>query len=67
MEMIKAMTEGVLEENKEREKKEREKLIRDQEFEERREIREYELEWLRLSNAGVSNPNDLAGHFGKTL
>ncbi|GFQ86368.1 uncharacterized protein TNCT_519961 [Trichonephila clavata] len=60
METIKAVMEGVLEENKEREGKEkeekereereREKLIRDQEFEERRQ-REYELERLRLYNA----------------
>ncbi|GFQ88883.1 retrovirus-related Pol polyprotein from transposon 17.6 [Trichonephila clavata] len=56
METIKAVMEGVLEENKEREykgreEKERERRIRDQEFEERKQIREYELEHLRLSNA----------------
>ncbi|GFW30943.1 uncharacterized protein TNCV_2940431 [Trichonephila clavipes] len=51
MEKIKAVMEGVSEENKEREEKEREILIRDQGFEERKQIREYELEQLRLSNA----------------
>ncbi|GFW21276.1 HTH_Tnp_Tc3_2 domain-containing protein [Trichonephila clavipes] len=56
METFKAAMREVLEENKQRDEKqtdeiEREKLIREQEFEERRQIREYELERLILSNA----------------
>ncbi|GFX89640.1 hypothetical protein TNCV_3710721 [Trichonephila clavipes] len=46
IETIKAVMEGVLEKN-EREKKERVRLIRVQEFEERRQMRELELERLR--------------------